>query len=191
MWCQSQHHQLLKSNTAKYSQIFCCWLPGEIYRNCCCNFYNVPQLSVCSGALNNSPWLTQKPRYCGMETNHSVRIYCLSSKEHLASSVQWYKVKKYNDKLENAEEIKAEGRIEFRSWDLSKNALLHISGLTVKDKGVYFCKSNNTWGSGTQLQVDSKMLGQQMQTYTHMIIVWVAIYCNLLRWSLPLLETHG
>lgn len=98
-------------------------------------------------------------------------IYCFPSTEHLAPIVQWYKVNKYNEELENAEEIKAGQRIEIRTRNLSKIAFLRISDLQVEDRGVYFCKLNNTWGSGTEIQVASKRLQQQMQTYTHMIIV--------------------
>ncbi|TNN03280.1 hypothetical protein fugu_000309 [Takifugu bimaculatus] len=98
-------------------------------------------LMTISGALQ----IRQSPRFIGVGTRHLVRIHCSGT----SGLVQWYRLNKYNEDRNKAEEVKAEGRISFPS----PGTQLFISALRVEDKGVYFCKVNDTWGPGTELQV--------------------------------------
>nr|XP_015818232.2 uncharacterized protein cd79b [Nothobranchius furzeri] len=94
--------------------------------------------------------ISQKPRFYGVKTGHSVGIYCSSSLKHLNSTVKWYKADEYNtEKME----IQTDERITLERKDLIQNAFLYLSALQTQDSGVYFCKINNTWGPGTKLQV--------------------------------------
>lgn len=97
-----------------------------------------------TGALQ----IRQFPRFIGVGTQSHVRIHCSSS----PGLVQWYKLNKYNEDRNTAEEVKERGRFKVPS----PGTKLYISDLHVEDKGVYFCKVNDTWGPGTQLQVSSK-----------------------------------
>lgn len=100
--------------------------------------------SSCTGAQT----IRQRPRFIGAKTKRQVSISCSAS----AGVVQWYRLNKYNENRNKALEVKAGGRVSVPS----PGAKLHISDLRVEDKGVYFCKVNNTWGCGTELQVSSK-----------------------------------
>ncbi|XP_070783783.1 B-cell antigen receptor complex-associated protein beta chain [Enoplosus armatus] len=106
-----------------------------------------------SVALNQALMVTQKPRFYGMKTGRSVGIYCLHSPLHLAARVQWYKAHEYDVDVEKRRKIQAEQRIEIRNKNLTEGAYLYIHDLRIEDNGVYFCKINKTWGSGTELQV--------------------------------------
>lgn len=98
----------------------------------------------CTGAQT----ISQRPRFIGVKTQRQVSISCSAS----AGVVQWYRLNKYNESRSKALEVKAGGRVSVPS----PGTKLHISDLRVEDKGVYFCKVNNTWGCGTELQVSSK-----------------------------------
>lgn len=97
-----------------------------------------------TGALQ----IRQFPRFIGVGTRRQVRIHCSAS----SGLVQWYRLNKYDEDRKIAEEVKAGGRIGVSS----SGTKLFISALRVEDKGVYFCKVNDTWGPGTELQVSSK-----------------------------------
>lgn len=97
-----------------------------------------------TGALQ----IRQFPRFIGVGTRRQVRIHCSAS----PGLVQWYRLNKYNEDRNRAEEVKAGGRISVPK----PGTKLFISALRVEDKGVYFCKVNDTWGPGTELQVSSK-----------------------------------
>lgn len=109
-----------------------------------------------SGAL----LVTQKPRFYGVRTYRTAAILCVSSKQHLPAQVQWYKASMYN-----GERRLLEGQIT-RNSSLTRNAILYIHNLAEGDSGVYFCKLNNTWGPGTELQVASKLLRQHEDPWT-------------------------
>lgn len=87
-----------------------------------------------------------------------MRIQCLASQ----GLVQWYRLNKYNEDRNKAEEVKAGGRISIPS----PGTELFINALRVEDKGVYFCKVNDTWGPGTELQVFSKGTAQRAPSLT-------------------------
>ncbi|XP_054608978.1 B-cell antigen receptor complex-associated protein beta chain [Dunckerocampus dactyliophorus] len=103
-----------------------------------------------SDAVSRDLVVSQKPRFYGISPGRFVTIYCVSSKQHLAAHVDWYKASEYD--LAVSERQMLQGAIT-RHKDLTRNAFLILADLSVKDSGVYFCKINNTWGAGTQLQV--------------------------------------
>lgn len=112
-------------------------------------------LECCStGALQ----IRQFPRFIGVGTRRQVRIHCSAP----PGLVQWYRLNKYNEDRNRAEEVKAGGRISLPS----PGTKLFISALRVEDKGVYFCKVNHTWGPGTELQVFSKATAQRASSRT-------------------------
>lgn len=104
-------------------------------------------------AGNKTLRITQKPRFYGVITNRTVGIVCLSSKQHLQSTVQWFKASKYDsDKIP----IHPGGSIFLRNRNLTENAILLLTDLSIEDQGVYFCKINNVSGPGTEVQVASE-----------------------------------
>ncbi|XP_061763288.1 uncharacterized protein cd79b [Nerophis ophidion] len=92
----------------------------------------------------------QKPRFYGVRPGRWVAIYCMSSKQHLAAQVVWYKAPKYEGAASQRRVL--EGAIT-RHMNLTRNAFLILADLTVQDSGVYFCRIDGAWGAGTQLQV--------------------------------------
>lgn len=138
-------------------------LSEEILSNFC---FKCIEASVYSGAQNHLQ-INQWPRFCGLKFNRHAHMLCLPANNHQNKSsehhvVQWYKVNKYDDALDGAKEIKQDGRIKMVNINVIRDAKLHIHNLTLEDTGVYFCRMNNTWGPGTELQVASKMSGQQI-----------------------------
>lgn len=98
----------------------------------------------CTGALQ----IRQTPRFIGAKTKQNVHIDCSTS----ASTVQWYRLNKYDEDPNKAVEVKKGGKIEIAT----PGTRLLILDVRVEDRGVYFCKMNDTWGPGTELQVASK-----------------------------------
>ncbi|XP_061911166.1 uncharacterized protein cd79b [Entelurus aequoreus] len=92
----------------------------------------------------------QKPRFYGVRPGRFVVIYCMSSKQHLAAQVVWYKTPKY-DRAGSHRQV-LEGAIT-RHKNLTRDAFLILTDLTVQDSGVYYCRIDHAWGAGTQLQV--------------------------------------
>lgn len=107
-----------------------------------------------TGALQ----IRQFPRFIGVGTQRQVRIHCSAS----PGLVQWYRLNRYDEDRKKAEEVKAGGRISVPM----PGTKLFISALRVEDKGVYFCKVNDTWGPGTELQVSSKGTAQRASSLT-------------------------
>ncbi|XP_068610840.1 B-cell antigen receptor complex-associated protein beta chain [Brachionichthys hirsutus] len=106
-----------------------------------------------SVALNTALRVSQKPRFYGVTTRGSVCFYCLSSKQHLEARARWYKVGEYHEEPDKGEEVKAGGRIDIRAKALTEGGCLCIQDVHVEDRGVFFCRVNNTWGPGSELQV--------------------------------------
>lgn len=86
------------------------------------------------------------PRFIGAITKQNVSISCVTSE----GTVQWYKLKKYDDDRNKAVEVKKVGKT------IIQHTHLVILDVRVEHKGVYFCKLNDTWGPGTELHVASK-----------------------------------
>ncbi|KAM6898605.1 B-cell antigen receptor complex-associated protein beta chain [Lycodopsis pacificus] len=118
-----------------------CWLLA----GCC----GLALISI-SVASDPAVQITQKPRFYGVKTGRNVSIGCLSTQDLLAAKVQWYKADTYEalkrDKI--VEEIK----FKFFNGNLRRK-FIFISDVGIEDRGVYFCKLNDTWGPGTELQV--------------------------------------
>ncbi|KAK7919344.1 hypothetical protein WMY93_010628 [Mugilogobius chulae] len=83
--------------------------------------------------------ITQKPRFYGVMTGKTVGIYCLSSKQHVNSTAH------APDDVGH--------RILLRKKHLTENGILILKDLKLEDQGVYFCKINEEFGPGTELQV--------------------------------------
>ncbi|KAK3529404.1 hypothetical protein QTP70_031132, partial [Hemibagrus guttatus] len=98
----------------------------------------------------------QKPRFYGVKVGKTVGFTCSASDPNLGKAVvMWYKVEKYD---EDEDEVNTGQMQEFknpRSRKAQENmrGQLFIRNIEVKDSGIYYCKMNQTWGHGTELQV--------------------------------------
>uniref|UniRef100_A0A672RNG6 Ig-like domain-containing protein n=1 Tax=Sinocyclocheilus grahami TaxID=75366 RepID=A0A672RNG6_SINGR len=92
----------------------------------------------------------QKPRFVGVKTGQTVKIYCVPSSLSLPAHVEWFKGQSYKDQLKNSQKI----TITEKSDKL--NASITIKKVEIEDRGTYFCKLNGMLGPGTELQVSSK-----------------------------------
>ncbi|XP_041818110.1 B-cell antigen receptor complex-associated protein beta chain [Chelmon rostratus] len=103
-----------------------------------------------SVALDDAQLVRQRPRVYAMKTSSPVTFYCLFSKQTLGNSVAWYKADEYGakqrDKIKTGERIRAVDSV-------IDGAVLNIVDIRLEDRGVYYCKINNTWGPGTALHV--------------------------------------
>ncbi|XP_077407652.1 B-cell antigen receptor complex-associated protein beta chain [Vanacampus margaritifer] len=105
---------------------------------------------VRSAAVSRELSITQKPRFYGVRPSRFVTIYCASSQQHLPAEARWYKAARYDQDV--AQWRPLEDAVT-RDKDLTLNAFLILHDLSFEDSGVYFCRINETWGAGTQLQV--------------------------------------
>lgn len=134
---------------------------------------------VCSVALDDAQLVRQRPRVYAMKTSSPVTFYCLFSKQTLGNSVAWYKADEYGakqrDKIKTGERIRAVDSV-------IDGAVLNIVDIRLEDRGVYYCKINNTWGPGTALHVASKQLRQPMHKKKKPTDTWciVALSGNLM-----------
>ncbi|KAI3364935.1 hypothetical protein L3Q82_001115 [Scortum barcoo] len=101
-------------------------------------------------ANNNDLQIKQQPFFYGTTTGQSVTIVCHASK---LVTVDWYKAPKYNSEESERKKTQPEERIVIYDRNLTKGAHFRIDNLRVDDSGVYFCKINNKWGPGTEVQV--------------------------------------
>lgn len=74
----------------------------------------------------------------------------MSSKQHLPSNVTWYKASKFDL---HKYRVHFGERIFVRERNLTKNAVLILTGITLEDQGVYFCQIDGVFGPGTEVQV--------------------------------------
>ncbi|XP_077481849.1 B-cell antigen receptor complex-associated protein beta chain [Stigmatopora argus] len=111
---------------------------------CALVIINVP------AALGRQFSIAQKPRFYGVRPNRFVTIYCASSHQHLPAKVCWFKATRYDQDAAQRQPLKD---AMTRDKDFTVNAFLILHDLTLEDSGIYFCRINDTWGSGTQLQV--------------------------------------
>ncbi len=95
----------------------------------------------------------QKPRFVGMRTGRTVRIYCVPSTPSLPAHVEWFKVQAKNSQKH---QLKNSQRIKIKEKSDTINASIIISNVEIEDSGTYFCKLNSTFGPGTELQVLSR-----------------------------------
>ncbi|KAM8729854.1 B-cell antigen receptor complex-associated protein beta chain [Acanthopagrus schlegelii] len=114
-----------------------------------------------SVALNIIHPIRQKPRFYGLMTHKPiVVIYCLSPKQNQSVTVEWYKVGKYDEVPENRKLINPDGkRIVINPRKMTTfRSILQIFNPRITDTGVYFCKLNDEWGPGTEVQVTRPVL---------------------------------
>ncbi|KAK9530076.1 hypothetical protein VZT92_011609 [Zoarces viviparus] len=120
-----------------------CWLLA----GCC----GLALISI-SVAPDPAVQITQKPRFYGVKTRRNVTIGCLSTQDLLPAKVQWFKADTYDEEVLNRREIEKEKKYIFFNSN-PQQRFLFISNVGIEDNGVYFCKLNDTWGPGTELQV--------------------------------------
>ncbi|XP_036937180.1 uncharacterized protein cd79b [Acanthopagrus latus] len=114
-----------------------------------------------SVALNIINPIRQKPRFYGVMTyKPAVVIYCLSPKQNQSATVEWYKANKYNEVQENRIRIYPDGKkIEMNPREITTlRSILQIFNPRIMDTGVYFCKLNDEWGPGTEVQITRPLL---------------------------------
>ncbi|MCJ8738276.1 hypothetical protein PDJAM_G00033890 [Pangasius djambal] len=93
----------------------------------------------------------QKPRFNGVKVGNKVGFTCSASDLTLRQAVvMWYKVEKYEDDKDHTRPLDNR-RASYRSGNMKGQ--LFIKDVEVKDSGIYYCKINQTWGPGTELQV--------------------------------------
>uniref|UniRef100_A0A3Q3XFS2 Ig-like domain-containing protein n=1 Tax=Mola mola TaxID=94237 RepID=A0A3Q3XFS2_MOLML len=110
-----------------------------------------------SGALRISQW----PWFIGVKTNRDVYMVCEALSGNWSDSSQWYKANEFTE-LKKAEAMQPGERIKIQK------GRLHIRDVHVEDKGLYFCKINNTWGTGTELNIARPINNTQPQYRTKM-----------------------
>ncbi|KAM9837284.1 B-cell antigen receptor complex-associated protein beta chain isoform 2-T2 [Aulostomus maculatus] len=101
---------------------------------------------IFSVVLTHALAITQMPRFCGKETGRLISMYCIVSNPN-TSHVDWYKAIKYD-----GERVMLTSPITRYSTTTS-HAFLYLINAAVEDSGVYFCKVNGKWGSGTEVLV--------------------------------------
>ncbi|KAI5103003.1 B-cell antigen receptor complex-associated protein beta chain, partial [Silurus meridionalis] len=96
----------------------------------------------------------QNPRFYGVKVGKKVGFTCSASDLTLEkSTVKWYKIKKYEeDKLYSGlnntfQDPRVKENTGKMQWQLVFNMV------EVKDSGIYYCKINDQWGPGSELQV--------------------------------------
>nr|XP_046233925.1 B-cell antigen receptor complex-associated protein beta chain [Scatophagus argus] len=110
----------------------------------------------------------QKPRFYGVRLGLKAKFYCLPLNTNLNGTVTWYKVNKYDDIPEKGREIQMGDRFKVNPTKLVEIGFLYIDDLHLEDRGVYFCKYNDTWGPGSELQVARSVNKRQAQYRTKM-----------------------
>lgn len=99
----------------------------------------------------------QKPRFYGVKEGKQVGFTCSASDLTLGKAVvTWYMIRKYEE-----DKVMSGKMDEFKSQKAQTSSgnmkgQLFIPDVEVTDSGIYYCKINQTWGLGTELQVFSK-----------------------------------
>ncbi|XP_054454878.1 uncharacterized protein cd79b [Anoplopoma fimbria] len=106
-----------------------------------------------SVAPNPAVQITQKPRFYGLKARTNLFFCCLSSQNVRSADVKWFKTDRYDDEDVKSRRPLVAGRgFEYHNEN-PKQMFLVLHDVRIEDKGVYFCKVNETWGPGTALQV--------------------------------------
>lgn len=100
--------------------------------------------------------ISQRPRFYGLMPGHTVTISCFPKPPASIVSVEWYKATTYDAITQLIQEKE---RYEITKINTT-SSFLRIFNVKTEDSGVYFCKINEEWGPGTELQVVSKWLGK-------------------------------
>ncbi|XP_071401866.1 B-cell antigen receptor complex-associated protein beta chain [Centroberyx affinis] len=99
--------------------------------------------------------VSQKPRFYGVKTNQkAVIIYCVGGEKNKTAHVEWFRATDYKVKREARTPVYAGERIHiYNRTEGNSNASITLKKLRITDSAVYYCKLNNIWGPGTELQV--------------------------------------
>ncbi|XP_034049945.1 uncharacterized protein cd79b isoform X2 [Thalassophryne amazonica] len=119
----------------------CCLLAG------CCGFALI-SLSV---AINTSV-ITQLPRVIRKKASQSLSINCRFN-IMTATHVEWYKASSFDADENERTKVTAGGRIDIFAGNQTKHPSLYFSHLNKEDSGAYFCKTDDKWGTGTEVEV--------------------------------------
>lgn len=122
----------------------------------------------------------QKPRFVGLRTGRTVRIYCVPSNPSLPAHVEWFKGQAKKLQLNNSK------RINIKEKSDKINASIIISKLETEDSGTYFCRLNNTFGPGTELQVFSRC--QFVDAFCFLCLYFSLCLFSRIRWPPDYLE---
>ncbi|XP_068439881.1 uncharacterized protein cd79b [Clinocottus analis] len=97
--------------------------------------------------------ITQKPRFFGVRTKSTVIFCCWSVQRFLPAEVEWFRTDRYREDGRDRRQILEDGR-RFEFFNTHPNQkFLVVRDTRIEDSGVYYCKLNDTWGPGTELQV--------------------------------------
>uniref|UniRef100_A0A673G0S5 Ig-like domain-containing protein n=1 Tax=Sinocyclocheilus rhinocerous TaxID=307959 RepID=A0A673G0S5_9TELE len=129
----------------------------------------------------------QKPRFVGVKTGQTVKIYCVPSNLSLPAHVEWFKGQSYKDQLKNSQKI----TITEKSDKL--NAAITIKKVEIEDRGTYFCKLNGMLGPGTELQVSSSLCTRISLSRVKDVIIFLQalLLILVLRYVLCLCAVQG
>ncbi|XP_016310720.1 B-cell antigen receptor complex-associated protein beta chain [Sinocyclocheilus anshuiensis] len=130
--------------------------------------------------------LFQKPRFVGVKTGQTVKIYCVPSNLSLPAHVEWFKGQSYKDQLKNSQKI----TITEKSDKL--NASITIKKVEIEDRGTYFCKLNGMLGPGTELQVSRYSEPQAifMRSRVKDVIIFLQALLLILCIVVPLVQIY-
>ncbi|XP_029933999.1 uncharacterized protein cd79b [Myripristis murdjan] len=100
-------------------------------------------------ALELKQSLYQMPRFLRMRTESEMTIECQGRPAKLSDNnwIEWYMATKYDKKIEDRIKLSNKKGVNIVGRHL------FIKPLTAEHTGVYYCKLNSTWGSGTEVQV--------------------------------------
>ncbi|XP_016368757.1 B-cell antigen receptor complex-associated protein beta chain-like [Sinocyclocheilus rhinocerous] len=128
----------------------------------------------------------QKPRFVGVKTGQTVKIYCVPSNLSLPAHVEWFKGQSYKDQLKNSQKI----TITEKSDKL--NAAITIKKVEIEDRGTYFCKLNGMLGPGTELQVSRYSEPQAifMRSRVKDVIIFLQALLLILCIVVPLVQIY-
>lgn len=98
----------------------------------------------------------QKPRFYGVKVGKQVGFTCFASDLTLAAVVKWYKIEKYEEDKVYGGQMHEFKNSRAAMYSSQIKGQLFIKDVEVKDSGIYYCRINQTWGPGTELQVFSK-----------------------------------
>ncbi|KAM3842590.1 B-cell antigen receptor complex-associated protein beta chain [Diretmus argenteus] len=102
--------------------------------------------------LSVAQTVTQRPRFYGVKTGRNLSISCVPS-EQSRDRAEWYRAPRYDVAPEQRTHMVDGDRVNINHTARIINASLILRNLTTEDSGVYYCKINNIWGPGTELQV--------------------------------------
>ncbi|KAG7492316.1 hypothetical protein MATL_G00013700 [Megalops atlanticus] len=122
--------------------------------------------------------ILQRPRFLGVKRLRNVRVFCIVPEEQASGVIQWYKVSKHTSELQKP--IVENDRLKIAQLSKARNAWIGIEKAQPEDSGVYYCKINNTLGSGTELQVYRHIDAEEAMRRTKMKDVMIIIQALLL-----------